>query len=392
MGKIKVLHIITRLDRGGSSENTLFSCIGLNKDKFEVSLFVGKTISPDRDLIREAESHGVEFLFIPELIRGLSFLKDIKAFLKIYVFLRKEGFAIVHTHSSKAGFIGRLAAKLAGVPIIIYTPHGHVFYGYFNRFLTRFFISLERWAATFTDKIITLTERGKEEYLSFKIAPPEKFTAIYSGIRFEKFLNIQIDSKLRKKALGLSEDCLVIGTVGRLVPIKGHFYLIDAMRYLLKEIPGVTLLIIGEGPLKHKLESQVDKMGLTQAIKFLNFQENIQNILSILDLFVLPSLNEGMGRVIVEAQISGLPIVATQVGGIPDLVIDGVNGFLISPKNPELLAQAMIKILKNNELAKKMGELGKRGALQKFGAKQMIGKIEFLYDMLLIEKGFLNGT
>lgn len=388
----KVLHIITRLDKGGSAENTLLTCIGLNKKIYEVALVSGLVFSLREEEQEEAEREGVNFIVIPELIRSINLLKDIKTFWKIFRLLKKEKFDIVHTHSSKAGILGRLAAKLAGVPIIVHTPHGHIFYGYFNFFLSKIFIVLERFVAKFTNKIITLTEKGREEHIKFKIAPSDKFIAIHSGIRFNSLLPIYIDVEAKRKQLGIPQDSLVVGTVGRLVPVKGQRYLIEAVARLVNVMPNLILLVVGNGPLKKDLEIQVKRLKINARVRFLGLRDDIPELLSILDLFVLPSINEGMGRALVVAMALGKPVVAARVGGIPDVVIDGQTGLLVQPKDPAALAEAMLKLLKDKPLAKKMGEQGKIWVVPRFDAEAMVNKIKGLYEDLLknYKGGFLN--
>lgn len=383
MGKIKVLHIITRLDRGGSSENTLLTCLGLDEQRYEVTLMAGETKNPLLSLIGEAKRTGVRFVFIPNLVRDIHPLKDILALIKITKVLRKEAFDIVHTHSSKAGLLGRLAAKLAAVPIIIYAPHGHIFYGYFNPLLTKIFVAIEKLAARFTDKIITLSEKGKKEQIKFKIAPDEKFVGIHSGVRFDNFSSVSRDRKAKRKELTLPADSLLIGTVGRLVPIKGQRYLIEAMAYLKDAIPNLILLFVGNGPLQQDLEMQAQDLKISDQVRFLGLREDVPEILSILDLFVLPSINEGMGRALLEAMALAIPVVATDVGGTSDLVIDGKTGLLVRPQDPRALASAMLNLLNNKTLAKQLAEQGKRWVVPKFSSEEMVRKTDDLYQELL---------
>ena len=383
--KIKVLHIITRLDTGGSAENTLLTCIGLNKNNYEITLASGAAFSPKNELKKEAENNGVKFVIIPELVYWIAPLKEIISFCKIFMLIKKERFDIVHTHTSKAGILGRLAAKLAGVPIIIHAPHGHIFYGYYNSFLTGIFIIVEKIAAEFTDKIITLTEKGVEEHVKFGIAPENKFIAIHSGIRADKFFSEPVDINNKRNQLGIPQNSLLIGTAGRLVPIKGHKYLMQAMSQINKKL-NVILLVIGDGYLRENLEQQAKQSGISNRIKFLGFRNDIAEILSILDIFILPSINEGMGRTLVEAMFLSKPIIATNVGGIPDLVKNDKSGILVPPKDPTAIANAIQQLLENKTLAKEMGKTGREIVKNEFTEKTMVEKIDKLYNDLLKEK------
>ncbi|MEE9118703.1 MAG: glycosyltransferase, partial [Calditrichia bacterium] len=222
MSKIKVLHIITRLDKGGSAENTLLTVSLLNKEEFSTALISGPTIDPDKEIANFIVQKKLDYFLIPELEREINPWKDIKAFWVIFNFIKKEKIDIVHTHTSKAGILGRWAAKLARVKIIIHTPHGHTFYGYFGRFKTKLFIYLERLTGLITDKIITLTQIGKEEHIKYRIAKPDKFVPIYSGIDVEEFVNFRVDIIKEKEKLNIPLNVPVIGTVTRLDPVKGN--------------------------------------------------------------------------------------------------------------------------------------------------------------------------
>ncbi len=262
MLKIKVLHIITRLDKGGSAENTLLTVSLLNKEEFSTALISGPTIDPDGEIADFIAQKKLDFFLMPELAREISPLKDIKAFLRIYHFVKKGRFDIVHTHTSKAGILGRWAAKLAGVKIIIHTPHGHIFYGYFGWFKTKLFIYLERLTALLTDRIITLTQIGKEEHVKFRIAEPDKFVSIYSGIDVGKFFNFQRDINKEKAKLNIPPDTPVIGTVTRLDLVKGNQYLIASLPYIVKIFPALKVIIVGDGSERGKLKQYVEKHGL----------------------------------------------------------------------------------------------------------------------------------
>ena len=303
MKKIKILHIITRFDKGGSAENTLLTVIGLDKERYDVTMAYGPSTESlmseseawaNRIDQERAKSAGVKLILIPELIRSISPIKDFKAFLKIFLLIKREKYTIIHTHTSKAGILGRWAAIFAGIPIIIHTPHGHAFTGYFGRFVTYIFILIERITAIFTDTIITLTDRCKKEHIEFKITPPEKFRTIHSGVEMERFFNLNIDTENKRRSLGITNGYHVVGTIGRFTPIKGHKYLIDAIKIVSEKIADVRFIFVGEGPLRLNLIKQAESLGVIDKILFLGWREDVPEILSIIDLFVLTSLYEGM--------------------------------------------------------------------------------------------------
>ncbi len=390
MQKIKVLHIITRLDKGGSAENTFITITGLDEDNYDVTLMSGLVKDPMQDRTKEIEAHDIKHIFISELARDISIIRDLKALLKIYIFLRKERFDIVHTHTSKAGLLGRLAAKLAGVPIIVHTPHGHVFFGYFKPVKTKIFIFLEKLASHMTDKIVALTDREKDDYRLFKTTREEKSVVINSGVDLNRFKELSVREKQDfKKELGLPENSLVVGTVGRLVPVKGQEFLIEAAKHIIPKYPSMLFMFAGDGYLRQNLERKAQEMGIKENVIFLGWRDDADKIISIYDIFVLPSLNEGMGRVLVEAMALGKPIVASRVGGIPDLIAHGQNGFLVPPRNPEQLAKYIQILIEDKEKRESMGQAGKKISLS-FSQEAMIEKITSLYDELLIKKNIFS--
>lgn len=399
MENIKVLHIITRFDKGGSAQNTYLSLLGLEKKNYQLSLISGLSLesemkheeieAKEKD-IQVLGSEGIEFIQCPSLVRRINIIKDIKAFFDMWRIIKKNNPVIVHTHSSKAGLMGRLAAKLAGVPVIVHTPHGHVFFGYSGPFKTKLFITLEKLASRITDKIVALTNREKKDHILFKIANEDKFSVIYSGIELNILKESSSEEKQNlKKELGIPENSLIVGTAGRLVPIKGPEFLVKASKYIISKYPDTYFIFTGDGPLEPDLKREALEMGLSENIVFLGWRDDLAKIISIYDVFVLPSLNEGMGRVLVEAMALRKPIVASEIGGIPDLVIHGKNGYLVPPKKPEELAKYIQVLLENKDKREKMGLAGKEMSLN-FGAESMIEKIARLYEELLIQKNICS--
>jgi len=288
--KHKIIHIITRLDKGGSAENTLLTVLGLDEKKYEVILVKGPTyeskmskeehVSVLADL-KEAQLRGVKLVNNSFLLRRLNPFYDLLALFSLWIFLIKEKPTIVHTHTSKAGLLGRLAAKLAGVPIIVHTPHGHVFFGYFGSLKTKIFVNLERLASRVTDKIVALTSKEQDDYLLFNIDSEDKFDVIHSGVDLNKFKELSINEKQNfKKKLGILEDSLVVGTVGRLEPVKGPEYLVRAARYIISEFPNTFFLFAGDGHLKQGLWKKAVELGIQNNIIFLGWRSNVAKIIS----------------------------------------------------------------------------------------------------------------
>jgi len=393
--KYKIVHIITRLDKGGSALDTIHTVLGIDKEKYEVILVKGPTYESKMSKeekasvisdLKEARLKGVKIVNINFLIRRTNPVYDLLALFSLYKFLIKESPSIVHTHTSKAGIIGRLAAFLSRVPIIVHTPHGHVFFGYFSFIKTRLFIFIEKITSYITDKIIAVSSGEKTDYLLLNIANEDKFVVINSGVKLDKFKELPFHEKQNfKKKLGIPENALVVGTVGRLVPVKGPEYLIKAAKHIIPKYPETFFIFTGDGRLKQGLKKKAVELGIENNVIFLGWRNDVAKIISVYDIFALPSLNEGMGKVLVEAMALGKPITASNVGGIPDLITHGTNGFLVSPKNSEQLAKYIQILITDKEKRESMGQAGKEIALN-FSAENMVKKMANLYKELLIQK------
>ena len=384
MSPVRVLHVITRLDRGGSAANTLLTVARL-PPPFRQSLVYGRT----REMPRLALELGarVEMVEIPQLVRDPSPLDDLVALFKIYRFIRRGKFHLVHTHTSKAGILGRLAARLAGVPRIVHTPHGHCFTGYAGRTLTRLFIVLERWAATFTDRLIGLTDQEVRDHLDRRIGRPGQWLSIPSGIEAEWFETTPAEARAARAALGLPPDVLLVGSVGRFEPVKGHVHLLEAFSALAPRFPDLYLALVGDGELLPELRSRASRGGLAARVLFLGWRDDVAALLRALDLFVFPSLNEGMGRALVEAMAAGLPIVASRAGGIPDVLEQGEAGMLVEAGSAEALAHGIETLLLDPTLRVRLGKTA-RDRARSYSAEGMLQEIEAVYRQLLgIEGG-----
>ena len=393
--KTKIIHIITRLDMGGSAQNTLLTALNHDPQRYSVCLIKGSshesamTVEETQLVNRQlatAETKGLKVVDVPSLVRRISPFNDIKAFISIFRILRKSKPDIVHTHTSKAGLIGRLAARMARVSIIIHTPHGHVFYGHFGRFLSRIFLQMEKLLGKITHHQIALTPKEGNDYLSLRVTKPNNTTVIHSGVDVHRFMEGAKQRARKRKELGIPPDSLVVGYAGWLIPIKGVTHLVNAMTEVVGKYPNSQLILVGKGDdtgeEEIKLKEQVERAGLEDKIRFLGWRPDVDEIMGCFDIFVLPSLNEGMGRVLVEAMAAGLPIVASRVGGIPDLVKDGKNGLLVSPADATALAKAISALLEDKEKRKRMGEMGTKIG-QQYSTEAMVEQIDDLYRDLL---------
>lgn len=375
-----ILHVITRMVKGGAQEDVLDLAERVDPSRYDSILVTGPSEGPEGSLVNKAVAHGADLREIPWLVREISPVNDIRAYMALVRLIRREKPVIVHTHTSKAGIVGRLAARTAGVPVVIHSPHGHVFHGYYGKFKTRLFIGLERWCARFSDRLVMITENERADHVALKIAPPEKFVTIHSGVDFDPLLNDISGRGALRKQFSIAEDARVIGTVGRLVPIKGQVHLIDAMPEVIGKMPNTHLVLVGSGPLLEELQNRTAEIGMSDHVHFAGYRSDVAACLKDMDLFVLPSLNEGMGRVLVEAMVMRLPSVASDVCGIKDLIQEGKNGRRVPVGDSDALAAAIVDVLSDPVRARQMGDEGFNTVVPSYGLEAMLTEIESMYS------------
>jgi len=387
------MHIITRLDMGGSAQNTLLTCREL-ADAYQMVLvhglaresgMTGTELDRLENGKQDASRRGVRFIPVASLVRPINPVRDVLALCALVWHIWREKPAIVHTHTSKAGILGRLAARMAGVPHTVHTPHGHVFYGHFGRVTAHLFLMLEKYFTTFTEKMVALTAGERQDYLDLGVGQAKDILTIHSGVDLEEAAVSGLDIADKKKSLGLDPAGKHIGFAGWLLPIKGPEHLLNAMSAVLQGHPNATLVLAGKGDLEPMLRQQADRLGLNGHVRFLGWRDDLREIMPLFDVFVLPSLNEGMGRVLVEAMAAGRPIVASRVGGIPDLVRHGETGLLVTPRDEVSLAESISLLLSNTAKAERMGAMG-RLKCREFSLPAMIAKLDDLYRGLLADR------
>jgi glycosyltransferase involved in cell wall biosynthesis len=375
---IRVLHVVTRMDVGGSTDDLTLLLTRLPAEEFASRLLSGPTLDPPAGFAETLSRAGVHWGQVRHLVRPVSPLADGRALRALRRAIRESRPDIVHTHTSKAGFLGRLAARWAGAPRILHTPHGHVFHGYFGTAATSAFVVLERWAARFTERIITLTDAEAAQHLAAGIGRPGQFVTIPSGVDLAALHAAAGSGPRFRDAIGAPAAAPLLGAVSRLVPIKGLHHLLAAMPEILRRLPAARLVIAGDGEERAALEAQAAAVGMIPRVHFLGFRTDVAAILSALDVFVLPSLNEGLGKALVEAMALGVPVVATRVGGVPEVVEDGRQGILVPPADPAALAKAIVALLEDPARAASMGAAG-RARAPHFSAEVMLARHAALY-------------
>ena len=382
---LRVLHPITRLTLGGSSENTIASCVALDRAGYQC-LVATSFRESDASSLDDARRRGCRVVDIPALGREIAPLGDLAALAELVRSIRRERPAIVHTHTSKAGFVGRLAAVIARVPAVIHQPHGHIFYGYYSPRRTAVFTALERMAARWTDRIITLTDRGAAEHLARGIGRAEQYVTVPSGVPTAELRATAPPRGEARARLGLDPDAFVVVGLGRLVPIKGFDLLVRALPAVAEQVPSARVLLVGDGAERQRLEAVAASLDVTRQLRLAGETLDVAAYLAAADVVAVPSRNEGMGRVIVEAMALGLPVVATAVGGIPDVVTDGECGRLIAPEDVDALSAALIELGRDPALRRKLGEAAVQRA-EAFSTAVAREKLLAVYASLARAKG-----
>jgi len=379
---IPVLHIITRLIIGGAQENTMLTAALLDPDRYAVDVISGPQTGSEGSLQEEVRARGIPLTIEPALVREIRPAKDLLAVVRLARFIRRSRYAIVHTHSSKAGVLGRWAAWLAGTPIIVHTVHGWGHHERQHPLARRFYILLEQVTQRITDKLIVVSPRNIEKGLADGIATPAKYVTIRSGIELDRFRRPARPREAVRAELGIPLDAPVVGTVTRLSPQKAPLDFVTAAAQGAASRPGAHFVVVGDGPLRAEVESRVAAAGLAGRFHLTGLRRDVPDLLHSFDVFALTSLWEGLPRVLIQAMAAGLPVVATAVDGSAEAVEDGVNGLLTPPGDPQALAAALLRLLGDPALAAQMGAAGQERAGE-FGARKMVGDIAALYETLL---------
>lgn len=370
---------------GGAQENTLLSVEGLDKmPEYEVTLVSGIDRGREGELLSRAREN-THLLIIPEMGRSINPFSDLLSFWKLYRLIKKGRYHIVHTHASKAGVLGRVAAWLAGTPLIVHTLHSLVFHEYQPWIVNRTWWLVKKICAPMTDHFISVSSVISDKAIAAGIDKPEKFTTIYSGMELDWFLHAKFDSAKIREEFGIPKDAPVVGKIARLFPLKGHDQFMDAAPEIVRQIPNVRFFLIGDGILYEHLRARAEGYGILENFVFAGLidRERIPEMISAMDVVVHTSLREGLARVLPQALAMGKPCVSFDIDGAPEVVIDDRTGYLVKPFDSTGLAAAVVKILEDPELRRKMGEEGKKLVDPAFRAETMVRQISDVYQMLV---------
>jgi glycosyltransferase involved in cell wall biosynthesis len=383
---MKILRIMDRLNTGGPAIHAVLLTkhmnLGGTAPGWETILVAGQVGAKEGSMEWLAEQEGVRFLSVPSLGRELHPVKDLATFWRLVRIIRKERPDVVHTHKSKAGTLGRLAAWLCGVPVIVHTFHGHVLHGYFSEAKSKVFRLIERAMAVLSDRIIAVSPGVKADLLSYGVAASEKIDVIYLGLDLKRFQVSKRGLGGLRADLGLAAGAPLIGLVARLVPIKRVPMFLEAAKLILAARPGAIFVVAGDGELRAELEALASALGIASQVRFLGFRTDLERIYPDLDVLCLTSDNEGSPVSLIEGLASGCAAVSTDVGGVRDVLEDGRCGLLVAAGDAPALARAILELLGDPVRRQALGEAGRVSA-RRFAIERLVSDLDRLYKGLL---------
>lgn len=381
--RLKIIRIMDRLNTGGPAIHAILlthhmSPRGTARD-WETILIVGKESETEGNMNWLAAQRSVKFEVVPSLGRELHPIRDIQTLVRLVRIIRRERPDVVHTHKSKAGAIGRLAAWLCAVPVVIHTFHGHILHGYFSETKSRMFRLIERIMANLSDRILAVSEGVKADLLRYRIAHESVIDVVPLGLDLDEFARSSRGSGTLRKELGLSSETTIVGIVARLVPIKRISVFLEAAASIRKMKPDTTFVVVGNGELRRELEETASKLALGRSTHFLGFRSDLENIYPDVDVLCLTSANEGSPVSLIEGLSAGCAIVSTDVGGVKDVLQQGTLGVLVPEGDVGALAQAVIRLLDDPARRATLGAAGKASALSRFSITRLVDDLDRLY-------------
>jgi len=388
---VKVLRVIARLNVGGPALHVSYLTAGLAERGYDTTLVAGTITRGEESMAFVADAQNVHVETLSELHRDISPIRDLRAIVRLAQLIRREQPTILHTHTAKAGAVGRIAALLARgdrPPIVVHTFHGHVLRGYFGRVMTFGFRTLERWLARMTTSLVAVSPEVRDDLVALGVAPAEKFSVVRLGIDLEHRVdNDDAQRRETRRLMGLRQDAFVIGWVGRMTAVKDTDTVVLALQKLLERNVDAYAVLVGDGPDREHLERYAHELGVIKRCLFLGYQEDVARFYDAIDVLVLPSINEGTPVSVIEALAAGRPAVATRVGGVPDVVRDGVDGFLVDPGDVDALAARLAELSADPERRAQMGAAGRARVVERYAVDRLVDDVDRLYRELLSRAG-----
>jgi glycosyltransferase involved in cell wall biosynthesis len=382
--RIRVMRVITRLNIGGPAIHVSLLSSRLDPARYETLLVSGMVGKDEGNMLELGRLPPVDLTMVPTLGRAISPLDDVRAFIGLLSLARSFKPDIVHTHLAKAGALGRVAARLAGARVVLHTYHGSVFRGYFGQRESGVYLGIERGLARISTRIVAITSGQKADLVSLGIAPASKIVEIPLGLDLDQFRDLPARDDA-VGALGLPPDRRYVAIVARLVPIKDVPTFVRALARVTEARPDVCGLVVGDGPERGTVEGIARNLGLGDRCHFLGWRSDLTNVYAASDVVALSSLNEGSPVSVIEAMAAGRPVVATAVGGVPDVVGDAA-GILVPPGDHSGLADAILALLADPDRRAELGRKGRDIALRRFGSERLVADIDRLYMALLARR------
>ncbi len=378
---MRIVHIITRLIVGGAQENTLLTCEGLHRRGHDVMLITGPQTGPEGSLLGEACAYGYEVVVLHSLVRQVNPILDWQCLGELRELLARYKPVVVHTHSSKAGVLGRVAAHQVGTPCIVHTIHGMSFNRTQPRIVQAVYRALEQYCSAFTDHIVTVADAMKREAFAAALGVPEKFTTVYSGIRTDWFDPARQDAATVRKRWGFEPEDIIVGTIARMTRGKGYEYLIPAMVEAARYEPRLRFVWIGDGAQRAEYEAELASLGLRERTTLVGLvpPEQVPDELAGCDLLAHTSQWEGLPRSVVQALLMQVPAVAFAIDGTPEVVLDGCTGRTVPLNDLSAFANALCELAADADLRAKLGRAGREHCLERFDGNRMVDELERLY-------------
>ncbi|MFN2468572.1 MAG: glycosyltransferase family 4 protein [Gaiellaceae bacterium] len=388
---VRVLRVIARLNMGGPALHVAYLTAGLRARGYSTTLVAGTLARDEESMAFVADDLGVPVRTIDQLHREISPLHDAVAVLRLARIIRRKRPHILHTHTAKAGAIGRLAAVLAGParpPIVVHTFHGHVLRGYFDPLRAGGFRLLERWLARRATALVAVSPQVRDDLVALGVARREAFTVLRLGIALdERVVARDEEGPAMRALLGIPRERFILGWVGRMTGVKRTDDVLLALKRLREAGIDAGLCMVGDGPDRDHVEQRARDLGVVRQCYFLGYQEDVSAFFAAFDAFVLPSANEGTPVSAIEALAAGLPVVANRVGGVPDVVRDGVDGVLVELGDVAGLARALERLAGDPGLRERMGRAGRERVLPRYSVERLIDDVDLLYRSLLEAEG-----